>query len=156
MKKINYSIGSIVAIPIDKELFAFAKIFADDTFGVYDLISKSIETIDEIRMHEFAFYQAATDIAVKNGSWPIVGVEEFYSKEKSYPPPFATCYIKEKNHWTMGGFPRIFHKGEIKKSSLEHVAGLWILSVCNSPEAFIRLIEDILINKNGNCYKVST
>ena len=56
----------------------------------------------------------------------------------------------------MGGIPRVSFKGGMHIASLEEVQGLWILSASNRPEVFIRLIEDVMIRKNGDYYKVTS
>ena len=156
MKKIKYKLGSIVSIPLSEGRFAYAKVYKDNTLAVYGIISKTILPNKEVVKKEIAFSQPCTDSAIKNGDWPIIGVEPFLSEEAAWPPPLATCYVKKTNEWTMGGIPRISFKGETHTASLEEVRGLYILSASNRPEIFVRLIEDILIYGNGENYRVSS
>lgn len=155
MSRIKYNLGAVVAIPLSSGKFAYAKIFKNETLGVYKIIAKSILRLEEVVANGFAFHQPCTDIAIKKGDWPIIGEDPFPSEEAAWPPPLATCYVKESNEWTMGGIPRISFKGETRTASFEEARGLWILSASNRPEVFVRLIEDILVNGNGANYRVA-
>lgn len=156
MKRIKYNLGSIVAIPLSNGQFAYAKVHKNETLGVYDIISSEVLQVDEVVRKGFVFHQPCTDSAIKNGDWPVVGVDPFLNEEAAWPPPLATCYVKESNEWTMGGIPRVSFKGGMHIASLEEVQGLWILSASNRPEVFIRLIEDVMMRKNGDYYKVTS
>jgi hypothetical protein len=152
-KKIKYLLGSIVAIPIKEKKYAFAKTFKDGDLGVYDLISKEILSLEDVLKRPISFYQYCTDTAIKNGHWPILGVEPFADEEEAWLPPMATCYDRETNQWTMGK-PRINFKDEGYFVSLKEVRGLDIFSVCVHPESMVRVIEDRLIKGNHDNYKV--
>jgi hypothetical protein len=153
-KKIKYLLGSIVAIPIKDNKFAFAKTFKGGNLGVYELISNTILPLEEVLKYTISFYQYGTDTAIKNGEWPILGVEPFASEEEAFLPPMATCYIREADKWTMGK-PRIYFKGEDYFVSSKEVRGLDIFSVSN-PEGIIRVIEDRLIKGNHDNYRVKS
>jgi Immunity protein 26 len=151
-KKIKYMLGSIVAIPIKENKYAFAKTFKDGNLGVYDLISNAILPLEDVLKHPISFYQYGTDTAIKNGEWPILGVEPFADGDEAWLPPMATWYHRETNEWTTGK-PRIHYKGEGYFVSLKEVRGLDIFSVSN-PEGIVRVIEDRLISGNHEDYKV--
>jgi Immunity protein 26 len=152
-KKIKYLLGSIVAIPIKENKYAFAKTFKDGDLGVYDLISNAILPLEDVLKHPISFYQYATDTAIKNGEWPILGVEPFASEEEAWLPPMATWYIKETDKWTTGK-TRIYFKDEGYFVPLKEVRGLDIFSVCDRPESMVHVIEDRLIKGNHDNYKV--
>ncbi len=163
-KKIKYHLGSVIAIPLksDKYAFAiplkenkyaFAKTFDDGNLGVYDLISDSVLPLQDIVKHAISFYHYGTDSAIKNGDWPILGVEPFAAKEDSLLPPMATAYDRDSDTWTMGK-PQIYYKDESFFVSAKKVEGLDIFGVCISPEAIVRVIHDRLIRGNHDYYKV--
>lgn len=152
-KKIKYLLGSIVAIPLKENKFAFAKTFKDGDLGIYDLVSKLILPLEDVIKHRISFYQYSTDAAIKNGDWPILGVEPFADGDEAWLPPMATCYIREADKWTMGK-PRVNFKDEGYFVSLKEVHGLDIFSVCDRPESTVRVIEDRLIKGNHDNYRV--
>ena len=151
--KIKYLLGSVIAIPLKDNKYAFSKIFNDGGLGVYDLISDSVLPLQDIVKHAISFYQYGTDSAIKSGDWPILGVEPFAAKEDSFLPPMATCYDRDSDTWTMGK-PKIYFKGESFFVSAKKVKGLDIFGVSISPESIIRVIEDRLIKGNHDNYKV--
>jgi Immunity protein 26 len=153
-KKLKYSLGDVVAIPLADTRFAYAKILRDSDFAIYDFISEKIEVLNVVVQHPISFYQASTDEAVKNGLWPLIGNDAFQSSEDEWGPPRATCYSRETNEWTMGRVPRIDHKGQMRVATLSEVQGLDVLSVCNRPDQILRIINDRLVNGNHADYKV--
>lgn len=153
-KKVKFLIGDVVAIPLPNGQFAYAKVFNDYGFGIYDFLSPKIESFEKVVQHPFSFFQAGTHEGIEKGLWPILGNDPFKSDEDAWTPPAATCYIKELNEWSMGGIPRINHKGQMRTATLEEVQGLDILSVCNRHEQFYRIIVDRLINGNHTDYQV--
>ena len=152
-KKIKYLLGSIIAIPLKNNQYAFAKTFDDGGLGVYGLMSDSVLPLLDIVKHPISFYQYGTDSAIKNGDWPILGVEPFAAKEDSFLPRMATCYDRDTNTWTMGK-PKIYYKEESFFVSAKEVKGLDIFGVSISPESIVRVIEDRLIKGNHDYYKV--
>ena len=152
-KKIKYLLGSIIAIPLKNNQYAFAKTFDDGGIGVYGLMSDSVLPLLDIVKHPISFYQYGTDSAIKNGDWPILGVEPFAAKEDSFLPRMATCYDRDTNTWTMGK-PKIYYKEESFFVSAKEVKGLDIFGVSISPESIVRVIEDRLIKGNHDYYKV--
>lgn len=46
--KRKYALGSIVAIPLPDGRFAYAKVFNDSNFGIYDVVSKEILPMDAV------------------------------------------------------------------------------------------------------------
>lgn len=153
-KKVKYKFGDVVAIPMTGSRFAFAKMLKVTDFAVYDFISNNVEPVSVVTNHNISFYQACTDQAVTRGEWPIIGNEAFNNLEEEWGPPRATCYLRETNEWTMGGVPRVQHKGQMNVTTLEAVRGLDIFTVCNRPDQILRIIEDRLINGNHADYKV--
>ena len=152
-KRIKYLLGSVIAIPLKDNKYAFAKTFDDGGFGVYDLIADCVLPLQDIIKHAIRFYQYGTDSAIKNGDWPVLGVEPFVPNEDSFLPPMATCYDRDSDTWTMSK-PRIYYKGESFFVSAKEVKGLDIFGVCISPEAIVRVIEDRLIKGKHGYYMV--
>jgi hypothetical protein len=152
-KKIKYLLGSIVAIRIKEGKFAFAKTFKDGDLGVYDLIANSILPLKDVLKHPISFYQYGVDTAIKNGDWPILGVEPFKSEDETWLPPMATCYIRQSGEWSMGK-PKIYFRDEEYFVSEKEVRGLDIFGVCSSVDCIVRVIEDRLVKGNHAYYKV--
>ena len=152
--KQKYTLGSVVAIPLPDGKFAYAKLFKDHTFGVYDLVSSKLLPVSDVIRNRFSFYQSSTDVAIKSGEWPVIGTESFIDENSAWPPPQATCYLRETNEWTMGGIPRVDHKGQMRVATLDEVRGLDILSACHLPELLVERIVDRLVNGNHDEYKV--
>jgi hypothetical protein len=153
--KIKYLLGSIVAIPIKDNKFAFAKTFKDGELGVYDLISDSLLPVQDIIKHSISFYQYGTHKAIKNGDWIILGVEPFASEEDTLLPPMATCYDRDTDTWTMSK-PMIYYNGQESVVPVEKTRGLDIFGVCIFPESIIHVIQDRLIKGNHDNYKVKS
>ncbi len=84
------TLGAIVAIPLPDGRFAFAKIFENYDLGVYDLVSDKIEPVGNVIKRKTAFFQHATDSAIKSGEWPIIGEEPFPNEEAAWGPPRAS------------------------------------------------------------------
>lgn len=152
--KQKYIVGSIIAIPLPDDLFAYVKAFNDSDFGVYDVVSKEILSASEVVANPIVFHQASTDQAIKSGQWSVIGREIFSDSDSAWGPPQATCYVRETNEWTMGGVPRINHKGEMRIATLNDVQGMDIMSVCHRPELLVKVIVDRLINGKHEQYKV--
>ena len=152
--KQKYTLGSVMAIPLPDGRFAYAKAFNDSTFGIYDLVSNGLLPIADVIHNRFSFYQASTDVAIKSGEWTVIGAEPFADEDSTWPPPQATCYVRETNEWTMGGIPRVDQRGQMRVATLDEVRGLDIMSVCHRPELLVERIVDRLINGNHDEYKV--
>ena len=152
--KKKYTLGSIIAIPLPDERFAYAKAFNCSTFGIYELVSSELMSATEVMSNKFSFYQASTDVAIKNGEWPVIGAEPFADEDSAWPPPQATCYVREFNDWNMGDIPRVSYRGQTLIATLDEVRDLGIMSVCHRPELLVEIIVDRLINGNHDQYKV--
>lgn len=152
--KQKYSIGSIISIPLPDGRFAYIKAFKDRTFGIYDLVSNGLLPVAEVVRNPFSFFQSSTDLAIKNGDWLVIGAEPFSNEDSAWPPPQATCYLRESNEWTMGGIPRIDYRGQMRVATLDEVRGLDIMSACHLPELLVERIVDRLVNGNHEQYKV--
>lgn len=76
-------VGAIVAIPLPNQRYAFARVFKDNFFGVYSIVSKKIEKLDNIADKDIAFFQSATTSAVVSGQWPILGELPFPDEESA-------------------------------------------------------------------------
>jgi hypothetical protein len=153
-KKIKYLLGSIIAIPIKDNKYAFAKTFKDGELGIYDLISDSMLPLKDVIKNAISFYQYGTHKAIKNGDWIILGVESFASEEDTLLPPMATCYDRDTDTWTMSK-PMIYHKGQ-SVVTIEKTQGLDIFGVCIFPESIVHVIEDRLIRGNHDYYRVKS
>lgn len=145
-------LGTIVAIPLPGRKFAFAKLFKDLNFGVYDLVSSKVEPVEDVVKHKIAFFQAAVDSGIKSGQWPIIGEEPFPDEDSAWGPPKAS-----------GIFPgqkidplkvRLVHKGTRRPATPKEVAGLDMSFLVEDPEDFVDIIVDRLIKGQHEKYQV--
>ena len=150
----KYQVGSVIAIPLPDGRFGYAKAFNEPDWGVYDLISDKVLPVDSVIGHPFSFFQASTDAAVNDGSWPVLGEERFANEEDAWAPAQATMYVGETNEWTMGGIPRVNYQGETMIATLDDVIGMDIASVCHRPDLLVKLIIDRVIKGNHDQYRV--
>jgi len=150
----KYQVGSVIAIPLPDGRFGFAKAFNDFDWGVYDLVTEGMLGLESVTKHPFSFFQACTDSAVNDGSWPVIGQEPFSSVEDAWGPPKATMYVRDSNEWTMGGVPRVSYQGETMIATLDDVVGMDIASFCHRPDLLVKLIIDRVIKGNHDQYRV--
>ena len=150
----KYQLGSVIAIPLPDGRFGYAKAFNEPCWGVYDLVSDGILPSEAVVKHPFSFFQASTDEAVNDGSWPVIGAEAFASESDAWCPPRATMYVRETNEWTMGGIPRVNCQGETMIATLDDVIGMDIASVCHRPDLLVKLIIDRVVKGNHDQYRV--
>jgi hypothetical protein len=153
-KRQKYNLGSIIAIPLPEGKFAFAKIYRDQDFAIFDLVLEHIPDATVVINTPILFFHAGTHDAIKKGLWPVIGEQPFAEQEEAWGPPKATCYRRATNEWTMGGIPRIDHKGQMWTATLEQVQGMEIMKVSPTVEGFVWTIVGRLINGNHEEYKV--
>lgn len=146
--------GSIIAVPLSDGRFAYAKVYQDFNLAVYDFLSKEMVSIQKVLKHKIAFFQAATDLPIKSGEWPIIGEDPFPNEEASWGPPKAVVFPP-------GGTPlesadlKIYYKGALRgRAKPEEVKGLDFNTIAQRPELFIRILEDRLIRGNHAAYRV--
>ncbi len=151
-EKYECKVGLIVAIPLPDKRFAFAKVFNDNFFGVYSLVSNKIEPLEKILKHEIAFFQSATHSAVISGKWPIVGEDPFPDGESAWAPPQAAGDLPQDDAGTPN--PMRYHKGKLKNARIEDLIGLDIFSACPDPDLFIDVLVDRLIRGDHSEYRV--
>ena len=150
----QHTAGTIVAIPLPNGEFGYGRLFHDPWLGLYEFVSPTIERVEVVASHPISFFNSINDQAIQNGLWPIIGERPFSSVEDSWPPPQATMYSRNSNRWTMGGVPRMTHKGITRTATLEQVCGLDIATANPRPEGVARTIVDRLIHGNHAKYKV--
>lgn len=153
-KRQKYNLGSIIAIPLPEGKYAFAKVYRSANFAIYDLVIDYIPAVTDVLNKPIFFFHAGTDEAIKNGLWPVIGEQPFADPEDAWRPPKATCYRRATNEWTMGGIPRIDHKGQMWTATLEQVQGMEIMKVSPTVEGFVWTIVGRLIKGNHEEYKV--
>lgn len=150
--KAKYKFGSVIAIPLPNNKFAFAKIFRDFDLGVYDFVSDKIENLTDIIAHKIAFFQATTSSPIKSGAWPVIGEELFPDEESSWGPPKASGVLPGMEIDPLK--TKIMYKGELRCAKPEEIVGMDIESFCQRPELFVQIVVDRLINGNHNNYRV--
>jgi hypothetical protein len=151
-KKHGYKVGSIVAVPLPDEVFAYVKAYKDLDFGVYNFVSKEIEPAAEVVKHKIAFFQAATDEAIKSGDWPVIGEDVFPDEQSAWGPPRAVVFPP--------GAPldsatlKISHMNALFPASPAEVRGLDLESFAHRPDLFVRILVDRLIRGDHDKYRI--
>jgi immunity protein 26 of polymorphic toxin system len=153
VRKQRFGPGTVIAIPLPKGRFAYAKLHNDHDFGIYDFLSKEIEPLEKVIAHDFAFFYAGTDDAIKSGAWPIVGEQPFTNKEAAWGPPRVGGVLPQDNPGMPPG-PLLFHKGKTRPAKLADVIGLDVELFFAVPEGLTDIIQDRLIKGKHDGYKV--
>ena len=150
--KQQYKVGQIVAIPLPKRKFAYAKVFNDFDLGVYDFLSDRIEPLERVVKHKFAFFDAVTDRAITGGSFQVIGEQPFPDKESAWAPPMASGIFPDDPDV---GVLHIDHKGTSRRpKSTKEAAGMDVRSFNQRPELFVEEIVERLVNGNHDNYRL--
>ena len=150
--KKKYSLGSVVALPLPDGRFAFARIYQDYNYGVYDFLSQKIVPVEEVLKRKVSFFQSATDAAVKSGKWVVIGEAPFANKDDAWPPPRAAGVLPGDELGPLS--PLLSYNGNMRNAALDEVMGLDKDEFCQRPELFIDVVVDRLINGNHDAYRV--
>ena len=146
------ALGAIVAIPLPGKKFAFAKIFRNRDFGVYDLVSNKVEPVEKVIKQKIAFFQPATHSAIEAGKWQIIGEEPFPDEDSAWSPPKAAGMFSAED--IDPNELQVSHKGIRKRATLKDVAGFDIEVFYDEPEELIEVIVDRLIKGQHKKYQV--
>jgi hypothetical protein len=146
------TLGAIIAIPLPDKKFAFARMFKNYDLGVYDLVSDKIEPPDKVAKHKIAFFQHATDAAIKSGEWPIIGEEPFPDEEAAWGPARAAGVLPGVE--LPPSMLRLSYKGSTRPATPKEVAGLDMDLFCQRPELCVDIIVDRLIKGQHDKYRV--
>lgn len=152
-KSQTYKLGSIIAIPLPASKFAYAKVYRNSDFGVYDLITKKLADVAEVTKHKFLFFQHSTDTPIKKGAWPVIGEEPFADEDQAWGPPRVGGIIP--------GLPfdpkmaTIRERGESRPpASPTEIDGMDSASVCQTADQFIEAIDDRLVRGDHTYHRV--
>lgn len=144
--------GMVVAIPLSDGRFAYAKLFRGGDFGVYDFLSSTPATLVEVTAKPFLYHQFGSDEPVRQGAWPVLGIEPFADNASSWGPPQAG-----------GVYPgmdldpimlQILHRGELRRASVEEVQGLDIAWVCQTAGQFVDVLLQRLVARDHHGRRV--
>jgi hypothetical protein len=116
-KRKRLRVGDIVAIPVEEDLYAYAKLYQDSNIGLYKLLSEHVLDTETVRKAEIIWWTPCVTNHVTAGSWTVIGHEEFESEEASWAPPMYS-------HDPLFGFYWIWHKGNRWKATREETEGL--------------------------------
>jgi Immunity protein 26 len=150
LKKQPYKVGQILAIPLPDGRYAYGKVFNDLDVGVYDFLSDGIETVDKVVKSKILFYNGLSSRVVKNGDFPVIGVQTFADEESAWAPPMVMG-INVHDH--SDGNLNIAHKGDLQGASQDEAKGLEIRFLCQRADLFVNLVVDRLVNKNHRKYR---
>lgn len=141
-KRVKVNAGDVVAVPLPMGGFGFMRAMRDKAFEVRRLHAEAVIDASLFAESPVSHYVVGTDDAIRRGDWPVIGSLPFASEDEAWGPPFATCYVAERNWWTMGA-PRISHRGKERFANLSEVAGLEVLGVAHRPD----LIVDSIVRR---------
>jgi hypothetical protein len=151
-KRQKYKVGSVLAIPLPNGQYAYAKIFKDEEFAIYNFLTFRIVTVEHVISNQIAFFMAATDTAIKSGLWPVIGEEPFPDEESAWGPPKAFGYIPEEGIGVEN--PKKYYKGQTIPATVEELKGLERSVFCQEPELLIEQIMSRLVEGKPSKYTV--
>ena len=106
-----------IAIPLDDDYWAYARISKDPMMFILDIISKRCRSLVDIKNANVAFcveFYEPYDVS----PWVYLGKWEFQNEEESWGPPvFIKDKIDPKRY-------RILHRGKMTNCTEEQVKGL--------------------------------
>ena len=117
-EKVRYRIGDIIAIPLETEMYAFARVYRDATIAIFDLVADRFLSAQDICTRHISFFAAFFDDAIIDGTWPLIGHYSFEDEEAAWPPPRMVRDVIDPTRF------RIYHRGKIRPASQEEVANL--------------------------------
>ena len=100
-------VGDLVAIPLNNNLFGFARVHRD-SIGVYQLVSEKLELLDKVVKCKVAFFVGYFCTRVQRCDWIYMGSVPFRSTEESWPPPMFLKDVTDPSSF------RIYHRGGIR------------------------------------------
>jgi hypothetical protein len=136
-KRVRYSPGDVVAIPLGGGHRAIARVYRDVTIAVYRATPKETARLEEVRDQGILFFAAVFDAAIRDGSWPVVGRFPFENEEEAWPPPrFIQDALNPEKY-------RIYERGEIRSAKAEEVRGLEKAVVYKPDQLIARIQEEL-------------
>lgn len=128
-------IGDVYAIPLPNGLYAYARVFKDAGFGVYNKLGDTLNPeIDEEWKYQFII-SVFKDL-LQDGQWIYVKNIPFRQKDEEWPPK---RYIRDP----ISNSYSIYYKGEIKSSSVEECIGLEYAEVWDRELVVNRIMKEI-------------
>lgn len=126
-------IGDIYAIPLPNGKFAFGKSFRDACIAIYKHIGNNM--VDFPRTEEYQFIVGVYKDILKSGVWPVIGNRPFNTEDEQWPPPM--CVID-----SISGEYSIYHKGELRDSSMSECEGLEVAAVWEPEHIIDRIMGE--------------
>ncbi|MCB1158323.1 MAG: hypothetical protein H7A25_18155 [Leptospiraceae bacterium] len=117
-KRIILKPGSILEIPLDKNLFSYCRVLENNTFVFYDLkLTKPMEDMEKICSSSILFITLVYMDSVKE-RWKKVGFLSLKNFPQEIPPMFV------QNPLNLSKFKIHYPDGTIKEATKEEVIGL--------------------------------
>jgi hypothetical protein len=107
----------VIAIPLNNNYWAYARISKDPMLFILDVISKERKSLHEIKNANVAFYIEFYE-PYEVSPWVYLGKWEFQNEDESWGPP---VYIKDKIDSKRY---RILNRGKMTNCTGEQVEGL--------------------------------
>ncbi len=114
----KYRLGDIVQIRLDQHKFTYGQLLNDASIGVFNIISDSVVSSEELEGLDKIFYSGVFDTSIVNGDWLVVGNIPFENEEESWAPPVYIQDIINPEKY------RIYYRGEMRPATKEQIVGL--------------------------------
>ncbi len=111
-------LGDIIAIPLGKLGFGYARSYRDVTLGIYDYVTPQIESLENIVDNKIAFFVSYCDPNPHDMDWIFLGKQRFSHPEETWGPPTYIQDVLNPNEF------RIYHKGIMRNASKSEVMEL--------------------------------
>ena len=148
----KYRLGQIVAIPLPKKKFAYAKVFKDYDLGVYNFISNKIEPLEVVKKKKFLYFNGCSTQAITKGMFKVIGEEPFANEKSAWAPPMASGVYADDPEV---GVPHIDHLGTSRRvASRKEIKGLYTRTFAINPKHFVMEIVDRLVKGNNKKYRI--
>jgi hypothetical protein len=152
--KAKWRVGDVVAIPLSDGRCAFARLFKEGDYEIYNLLTAgAMPSLETAIASGIAFCQSGTNDPVNSGAWPIIGNHPFANEEAAWMPAQATGYDRASGTW-FSAKPEVMVRGNARRATAKEVRGMDVWMYCADAEAMVDIIEDRLVRGNHSKYKV--
>jgi hypothetical protein len=142
MKKVRLKVGQVFQIPLSNGMFAYCRLFREDHLCVYKTITQEPGK-PPIGSRDYFFQVCMHDIALKNGEFPLVGIDPFENGESDLPwPTYILCPITEKYS--------IYNNGKVRCATKEECAGLDETTVLHAEHVLARIESILRLSKSAS------
>lgn len=111
-------LADVVAIPLFKNTYAYARVYQDARLGIYDIVTKGLASIDDLKGKRPLFYVGYYE-PLNDHIWIFMGRLPFENEEEAWsaPPVYDRDVIDPS-------IVRIYHRGEQHDATEAEIKGL--------------------------------